>query len=133
MTFPYKGVSGAAARAFSIWVKSTEAEPGAALFVTGKGADEFSLQIAEDGSGAAQVVAGAVTLTGSTSLLDGMWHQVMVSLGNGGTVGDIGLYVDGADETPDVGAQTSTVIDTKGNDISLGARGNKDYFKGIHR
>ena len=130
VTFPYKGVSGAAARAFSIWVKATDAEPGAALFVTGKGADEFSLQIAEDGSGAAQVVAGAVTMTGSTSLLDGSWHQVMVSLGNGGTIGDIGLYVDGTDETPDVGGQASTAIDTKGSGVSLGARGSKDYYKG---
>ena len=71
---PLQGVSGAA-RAFSIWVKATDAEPGAALFVTGKEPMSFPCRSPR----MKLKLAGAVTLTGSTSLLDGMWHQVMVS------------------------------------------------------
>ncbi|MBT5378435.1 MAG: SUMF1/EgtB/PvdO family nonheme iron enzyme [Opitutae bacterium] len=130
ITFPYKGVDGAMERAFSIWVRGTESAPGAALLVVGKDSGEFSLQLDDGGSGAAQVIAGGITVTGTTPLLDGNWHQVTVSLDKGGTIGDIAIYVDGAAETLILGGSAGTVLNTKAGGVTLGSRGNKDFFKG---
>ena len=130
ITFPYKGVEDALPRGFSIWVQSTEQNASAVILNIGKGNSEFSLQLDKDGGGFVEVLAGGTTISGSTPILDGGWHQVIVSLGKGGTPQDISIYVDGQAESLTLKGSSKSELKTKGGSVTLGSRSNNDFFKG---
>ena len=109
----YPGVKGSGAFAVSGWIL-TETVSDAGIFswgFTGKG---FEINVS---AGVLQIVLGQTTLTGSTVVQDNTWHQFLVSLPEGGTPGDLKVWINGIPEelvsTGDISSPVNTV--TKSN------------------
>ena len=123
----YSGILGNAARTVSGWVQGDAGAEGG-LVSWGKNDNTFEINIV---SGAIQVVADGNTLAGSTDLLDGQWHQFIVSVPEGGGLDDAGVYIDGVAETTQASGATSAALATvDGRKFYVGTS-DAGYFKGI--
>ncbi|MEK9983202.1 MAG: immunoglobulin domain-containing protein, partial [Opitutae bacterium] len=113
----YKGPAGDSARTVSGWVRGKSGGDGA-IVSWGKSGNTFEINVA---TGVLQVVADAGTLEGSTDVLDDEWHQFVISLPEGVTLGSATLYIDGKEETTSSTGDTSSAVSTvNGGSLTIG-------------
>ena len=108
----YAGISGSAARTTSAWFKSY-GSAGAYQSILSYGGTAagsgWSVRINNsDGSIINTMVGGDVNST-ATGLVDGQWHHVAVTFPDGGTIGDVKIYIDGNVDAGIYNGSTQTV------------------------
>ena len=82
-------------------------------------------------SGTLQVVANGATLDGTTDLLDGLWHQFVVVLQDGGASADAAIYIDGKVESTTSTGDTSSALATVAHKDVLIGKGPAGFFNGL--
>ena len=126
--FGYKGITGGDKRTYSFWLKTATAGRGVMYSGAASGTGSFALTL--DGSGKLKVNYGNGTVLGSTNLADNVWHQVVVTLPNAGTVNETKIYVDGSNDTGTITSGTNAVATATTNNVTLGKVGTS-FFSGI--
>ena len=121
----YNGIGGSAARTISVWVRGESGATGGLLHWGAPGM-EFGIAVTDS---KATLQANGNTRKGSTNLLDGNWHQVLVTLPEGGSLNDATLYVDGQVETTTGGA-TNALNSGDNNSLVVGSDADGQYFTG---
>lgn len=106
----FNGVIGSGARAFAGWVRTHEGTSGP-LMSYGFGGNGFEIRIAE--SGVLEVEAEGAILTTQNIVADDFWHHFIVSFPEGGTVGDIAIYIDGEPEAVTTTGSAEKALNTK--------------------
>ena len=125
----YKGVGGAGQRAVSMWVLGEAGQSGGVLY-WGSSGKEFALGIGS--SGEIVVTAEGGTLAGTTDLMDGLWHHVVVSVPQDGSLDDTAVYVDNSVETITGSGSTGTALNTSsGTTLTIGRDEAGTYLKGL--
>ena len=134
----YKGVAGASARAISGWIRTGSGISGwirtgsgnsGPLVSYGSGSGVFTVAVGS--GGVLELTAGSATLTGSTALTDGLWHQFLVSVPDGATAADITLYINGQPEAATSSGDTSSALASTVKDLlSIGRDSEGNLFTG---
>ena len=107
----FNGIPGGASRTCCAWIRTNKVNnPVFDWGATGVSGDMWDIRL--DGAGALRASVLGGNITGSTSIADGKWHHIAVSLFNDGTpnVNEVVLYVDGQRDT--VSSTTAKAIAT---------------------
>ncbi len=123
-TSGYKGITGSTRRTLSLWFKTSTANKPILQYGASGTGTLFKVSI--NGSGAAVVDLGGVSITGGSSLANGAWHHLAVSVPESGNSGGVKLYVDGSATN---GSGTTAVNTSNANDLKIGTDGSA-YFNG---
>ena len=123
-TSGYKGITGSTRRTLSLWFKTSTANKPILQYGASGTGTLFKVSI--NGSGAAVVDLGGVSITGGSSLANGAWHHLAVSVPESGNSGGVKLYVDGSATS---GSGTTAVNTSNANDLKIGTDGSA-YFNG---
>ncbi|SVD86910.1 uncharacterized protein METZ01_LOCUS439764, partial [marine metagenome] len=92
-TSGYKGITGTDRRTFSGWFKTSTANKP--LISYGAAGTGTLFEVSITSGGAAKVDFGGASITGGSSLANGAWHHIAVTVPEGGNSGSAKLYVDG--------------------------------------
>ena len=123
----YNGATGSTARSIAGWIKVLAGD--GPILDYGTAPNAFSLSITP--AGLLQVEADAASITGSTNLKDGNWHQFVVSFPEGGSASDISVYIDGAAETTTSSGDTASVLATvSSSPVTIGKSTIGQFFVG---
>ena len=120
----YKGITGSNRRTLSLWFKTSTANKP--LIQYGSAGTGTLFKVSLNGSGAAVVDLGGVSITGGTGLANNAWHHLAVTVPHSGNSGGVKLYVDG---TASNGSGTTAVNTSASNDLKIGTDGSA-YFNG---
>ena len=120
----YKGITGSNRRTLSLWFKTSTANKP--LIQYGSAGTGTLFKVSLNGSGAAVVDLGGVSITGGTGLANNAWHHLAVTVPHNGNSGGVKLYVDG---TASNGSGTTAVNTSASNDLKIGTDGSA-YFTG---
>jgi hypothetical protein len=120
----YKGITGTSRRTVSLWFKTSTANKPILQYGASGTGSLFKISI--NGSQAAVLDLGGVSITGGSSLADGNWHHFATSVPDGGNSGGVKLYVDGAATS---GSGTTSINTSNANDIKIGTDGST-FFNG---
>ena len=123
-TSGYKGITGTTRRTLSLWFKTSTANKPILQYGASGTGTLFKVSI--NGSGAAVVDLGGVSITGGSGLANGAWHHLAVSVPENGNSGGVKLYVDGSSTS---GTGTTTINTSNANDLKIGTDGSA-YFNG---
>ena len=124
----YKGIGGSDTRGISGWL-STEAGNSGPIVSYGKGSAAFTIGV--DAAGMLEVLAGNATLSGTTNLADGKWHQFIVTLPEGGTAADITAYINGQPEATETTGDNGKALASSSKDtVYIGKDASNNFFTG---
>ena len=124
----YNGVEGSGARALTGWFRA-EAGNSGPIIAYGRAPNAFNINLSD--TGFIEVEADGATLTGSTDVADGAWHQFVVSVIASGTPQDIIVYLNGVEETLTSSGETSTELATSSNSaVLIGKNSSNEFFTG---
>ena len=121
-TSGYKGITGTSRRTLSLWFKTSTANKPILQFGAAGTGTLFKVSI--NGSQAAVVDLGGVTISGGSSLADGNWHHLAVSVPENANSGEVKLYVDGSATN---GSGTTSINTSNANDLKIGSDGSAYY------
>lgn len=127
----YKGVSGAASRTCTGWIKTTKDSAEILSWGSTDTGGKWIIRTNNDGTLRAEVNGGYIY--GTTDIADGQWHHIAVVLQNDGNPGidQALLYVDGEPET--IGGSQYCRVDTADSDnVKIGLySASERYFEGV--
>jgi hypothetical protein len=129
----YKGISGTASRTITAWIKSTASGTNMGIVSWGgSGSGKKMVLRTLAGSNALRIEVEGGSRTGSSDIIDGKWHFVVMTLATGGgspNITDAKLYVDGVEEVSytDVGQAVNT---GSASDVVIGNSLSSSYFDG---
>ncbi len=131
----YKGVTGAASRTFTAWIKTTAVSDEIVTWGSepSNGA-RWIIRVNEGGQLRAEVQGG--NIIGTTAINDGSWHHVAVVLEDDGSpdITEAQLYVDGQPEviSASVDEPVNTSSDATDQDVRIGVyNASQRYFLGL--
>jgi hypothetical protein len=107
-----------------LWFKTSTANKPILQYGASGTGSLFKVSI--NGSQAAVLDLGGVSITGGSSLADGNWHHFATSVPDSGNSGGVKLYVDGAATS---GSGTTSINTSNANDIKIGTDGST-FFNG---
>jgi len=127
----YKGVLGSSAITVTAWIKTDSTDTGVIVgWGTGVGGQRFGFRV---DVGRLRIEHHGGNIQGDTSVNDGAWHHVAVTVQENVTISypDVILYLDGQDDTrPTTDPDLFNI--TAAEDVSIGRRPSADdrYFIG---
>ena len=124
----FNGVTDAGARAISGWFRVENGNSGP-IVSYGNTPNVFTIRI--NATGRLEILADGATLTGSVPYSDGNWHQFLVSVKDGGTPGDLEVYIDGeVENTTSSGSTGSTLATSSRSPVLIGKDNANNFFTG---
>ena len=123
-TSGYKGITGTSRRTLSLWFQTSTANKP--ILQYGAAGTGTLFKVSVNGSQAAVVDLGGVSISGGSNLADGNWHHLAISVPESGNSGEVKLYVDGAATT---GSGTTSINTSNANDLKIGTDGSA-FFNG---
>jgi hypothetical protein len=127
----FKGITGSSGRTCTAWIKTTKPAVQLLSWGTARPEAKWVIRTNEDGTLRAEVQGGYIY--GTTSIIDGDWHHIAVTLDNDGSadISEALLYVDGRQET--IGGVLSCPVRTTPSDnVKIGVySGGLRYFEGL--
>ncbi|MBT6462332.1 MAG: SUMF1/EgtB/PvdO family nonheme iron enzyme [Opitutae bacterium] len=124
----YLGVSGGNERTVSVWVRGEPGKSGGILY-WGSSSKGFSISI--DSDGVAMIQAGNGSLSGTTDLMDELWHNIVISIPQDGSLNDSIVYIDNAVESMNRSGSTASVLTTASQDIlTIGRDADGNHLEG---
>ena len=123
----FKGVGGSAARTVSVWLRADGTSAAGGILHWGTSGSEFGISVE---GGVAKIIANASTISGTTDIVsDELWHQVVVSIPDGGSLDDASVYIDGKVEIT-TGSSSATLNSATNSTLTIGVDADGNHFKG---